>query len=350
MIQDKITIVIPNYNGRDALKRCIDSVLGEISEDAVIVVDDGSSDDSAEMVQRNYPGVRMICFPDNRGFAAAVNAGIRGVETPYVFLLNNDARILPGALHALLKTMERMGERCFSVGAKMLTAAKPRRIDNCGDLYAICGWAFTPGRGADPSWYSHRSRVTSACAGAALYRRDALLALGMFDEAHFCYLEDVDLGIRARLHGYRNYYEPAAVVLHEGSASSGGEQHSPFKVRLTAGNNLYLLYKNFPVAFLVLYAPFLLGGILVKGVFFARKGMLSAYLEGLKEGVGKIAAYRERGFSGGDPAGCSAGPADSGADTARSSAEQETYGSRRFVYLLALIGEMYVNLIRRFVG
>ncbi len=320
---DKITIVIPNHNGVKYLTGCLRSALREVPADRIIVVDDGSTDDSVSFLQKRFPSVRLIAYRENRGFSHAVNAGIAEAETPYVFLLNNDARIVPGALSALLGTMERTGPRTFSVGAKMLTLARPRRIDNCGDLYCALGWAFSPGRDRDPRWYAKRASVTSACAGAALYRRQELLSLGGFDEAHFCYLEDVDLGIRARLCGYRNLYEPRAIVLHAGSATSGS-RHNAFKVRLTAGNNLYLLYKNFPGWLLLLQLPLLAAGVCIKLFYFARRGLAGDYLTGLLEGARKIR--------------------DGGAKRIRPKTPAQ------WKALLVLTAQLYINLIRRAAG
>ncbi len=324
MLTDKVTVVIPNLNGADELEGCIASVLEETDPSRVIVVDDGSTDGSADLAEEAHPGIRVIRCGENLGFAHAVNLGIAAADTPYVFLLNNDTRVEKGAVRALCEAMEQGGDRVFSVGARMLTRRKPVRIDNCGDLYCILGWAFTPGRDGDPSWYTKRSRVTTACAGAALYRRDVAESLGLFDEAHFCYLEDVDLGIRARLRGYINLYEPAAVIYHTGSATSGS-RHNAFKVKLTAGNNLYLQYKNFPAPVLVLCAPWFFTGMLIKAVYFARKGLFGAYMEGLSDGMDKIRENRGRKLS-------------------------VSGGDIRIKELLVLLFEMHINLIRRISG
>ena len=320
-IGDKITTVIPHYNGKAELYGCIDSLLHEVPASSIIVVDDGSTDGSTDELRNIHPQIRFIRSEENRGFAHAVNCGIRAARTPYVFLFNNDARLERGALHTLLHVMEETGEGTFAVQARMLTRTAPQRIDSCGDLYCALGWAFSPGRDADSRWYNRRTSVTSCCAGAALYRRDLLLELGLFDEDFFCYLEDVDLGSRARLHGYRNLYEPRALVLHAGSATSGS-RHNAFKVRLTARNNLFLLYKNLPLWFLLLDLPLLAAGIVIKGVYFARKDLLSPYLKGLAEGLGRIAA----------------------------SDLQRSVGDTEGGELLSLIVELYVNVIRRAVG
>ncbi len=320
-IGEKITAVIPHYNGKGELYGSIVSLVREMPASSVIVVDDGSTDGSTDGLRDAFPGIRLIRSEENRGFAHAVNSGIRAASTPYVFLINNDARLEPGALSELLDTMEATGERTFAVQAKMLTRSAPRRIDNCGDLYCALGWAYTPGRDASGHWYNKRAELTSCCAGAALYRRELLLELGLFDETFFCYLEDVDLGIRARLRGYRNLYEPRAVVLHAGSATSGS-RHNAFKVRLTVGNNLYLLYKNLPAWYLLLDLPLLLAGVAIKAGYFARKDLFAPYLAGLKDGIGKISANRKDRI------------------------DQSADGRE----LLRLILELYVNLIRRAVG
>lgn len=135
-------------------------------------------------------------------------------------------------------------------------------------------------------------RIFSACAGAAIYRKELLEKIGLFDEAHFAYLEDVDVGYRANLYGYRNLFAPDAVVYHAGSAVSGS-RHNPFKVELTARNNLYLIYKNMPPLQLLINLPFLLLGILIKGVYFGRKGMGKSYLSGLKKGSPCVFPKRE---------------------------------------------------------
>ncbi|MCR4762200.1 MAG: glycosyltransferase family 2 protein [Lachnospiraceae bacterium] len=323
-IGGKLTTIIPNFNGEAEIAGCLASVLREAPASSIIVVDDGSTDGSLDLIKHRFPEVRVIQFEENRGFAHAVNAGILAAETPYVFLLNNDARVTPGALQRLLGAMEETGRNTFSVQAKMLTRSKPRRIDSCGDLYCALGWAFSPGLGADEGQYCRRTELTSTCAGAALYRRELLIRVGMFDEAHFCYLEDVDLGIRARLAGYRNLYEPTAVVLHSGSASSGGKRHSDFKVRLAAGNNLYLLYKNFPPVVLAILSPLLAAGMVIKGVYFCRKGLGTAYIGGLAEGCRKILDGADRRVRPANP--------------------------RELRALIRLTAELYVNLIRRVVG
>jgi len=125
--------------------------------------------------------------------------------------------------------------------------------------------------------------VFSACAGAAIYRRELLLEVGGFDANHFAYLEDVDLGYRARINGYVNMYEPEAVCLHAGSASSGS-RYNEFKVNLSSRNSIYLILKNMPLLQIVINLPFLIIGYAVKTLFFIRKGFGLTYIKGLGKG------------------------------------------------------------------
>ncbi|MCR5671173.1 MAG: glycosyltransferase family 2 protein [Butyrivibrio sp.] len=283
----KVTVVIPNFNGKEYLDDCLSSLGKQTFRDFdTILVDDGSTDGSASYVKEKWPEVTVIENSGNKGFAAAVNAGIRACESPYVFLLNNDTVCSEEAISSLVKVMDKK-QKAFSVQAKMLALKPPHNIDDCGDYYCALGWAFTPGKDADPSRFSKREALTSACAGAAMYRRDLFEKVGLFDEAHFCYLEDVDIGYRARLKGYVNLYEPSSVVYHAGSATSGS-RYNEFKVRLTAANNLYLIYKNMPALQVIINLPLILIGIAVKHVFYTRGHLGTAHVKGLGDGFNKI--------------------------------------------------------------
>ena len=156
------------------------------------------------------------------------------------------------------------------------------KIDSAGTFYNAFGWAYARGKDRPADQYRKRGIVFSACAGAAMYRREVFEEIGLFDEEHFAYLEDVDVGYRARIAGYRNVYEPMARIIHVGSAASGS-RHNEFKVRLSARNNLYLIYKNMPVLQILLNLPLLLAGFLVKYLFFLKKGLGAIYLKGLME-------------------------------------------------------------------
>ncbi|MBO5565324.1 MAG: glycosyltransferase family 2 protein [Lachnospiraceae bacterium] len=278
----KVTLVIPNYNGKAFLEECLKSILAGSLVPHIIVVDNASTDGSRELVKEKFPEADLVALPVNTGFCHAVNAGIHLTKTEFVFLLNNDTTVEPDCVRALLETLSQ-DDQAFSVQAKMLSMRDPSKIDDAGDLYAALGWAFARGKGKDARRYETGGEVFSACAGAAMYRMDGFREIGLFDERHFCYLEDVDIGYRAKLFGYRNLYEPKAVVRHYGSAVSGSA-HNPFKEEMAAGNNRYLLYKNMPLWQRVLNAPLLWIGRGIKYRYFRKKGLGDAFQKGLARG------------------------------------------------------------------
>ena len=328
----EVTVVIPNYNGDRYIRDCVAALGRQSIRVDLIVVDNGSTDASLGWLRQqakgngggSFPGIRsfrLMELDTNTGFAHAVNVGIEAAETPYVLLLNDDTVPRPDMAGRLLMHI-RSTPRTFSVGAKLLSMREGNPIDDCGDLFCALGWAFSPGRDADRRWYNRACDVTTACAGAAIYDRERVLGLGGFDDAHFCYLEDVDIGLRARIRGLRNRYEPRAVCLHAGSATSGS-RHNSFKERLTAANTIYLIYKNMPLWQMVLNLPLIVAGIVIKLVYFGRKGLMKDYAAGLLDGVRKCAANPER---------------------------RVRFGSGDLPALLKLQLEYYVNCIRRIVG
>ena len=278
----KTTIIIPNYNGLSFMEPCFESLKEQTVRDfKVLVVDNGSTDGSVEWLKEHR--IPSIFLKENTGFSGAVNTGIRAADTPYVLLLNNDTRVEPGFVAAMERAMDQ-SPKIFSVSSRMIQMYHPELLDDAGDMYSILGWAYQRGVGRSSELYQKSCRVFSACAGAAIYRRAVFHEIGLFDELHFAYLEDIDVGWRAKLYGYDNVYCPDAAVYHVGSGTSGSRYNS-FKVRLAARNCIYLNYKNMPGWQLLLNAPFLLAGIFVKYLFFVKNGFGGDYVSGLKEGI-----------------------------------------------------------------
>lgn len=278
------TVVIPNLNGMQYLKACLDSLMEQSRQDfSVILIDNGSEDGSADYVESHYPEVTVRRFAANEGFCRAVNEGILMTQTPYVILLNNDTICETSFIEELVGAME-AETQCFSCAAKMVQMKDPGLMDNAGDYYCALGWAYALGKGKPAGRYDRRREIFSACAGAAIYRRAVFDEIGLFDETHFAYLEDIDVAYRARIAGYRNLYIPEAVVHHVGSATSGSV-YNEFKIRHSSRNSIYLIYKNMPWPQILLNLPFLAAGFLIKILFFSKKGYRKEYVAGLWKGA-----------------------------------------------------------------
>lgn len=280
----KVTIVIPNYNGKHFMEPCLSSLSEQTYKDFhILVVDNASSDGSIEYMEENYPDIELIKLQKNYGFSKAVNIGIQHSRTPYVILLNNDTTVDTRYVEEMVKAIEK-SPKIFSVSSKMIQMYHPELIDSAGDLYTLLGWGVCRGCGRPVSNYQKYDEIFTACAGAAIYRRSVFDEIGYFDENHFAYLEDIDIGYRARIYGYYNMYCPTALVYHVGSGTSGSKYNS-FKVKLAARNNLYLNYKNMPALQLVLNFIPLAIGYFVKYLFFCKIGFGKNYKEGFIEGL-----------------------------------------------------------------
>ena len=280
----EVTVVIPNLNGAVYLRPCLESLRRQsIGPLPVIVVDNGSEDESASIIRDEYPEVTLQVLEKNYGFCRAVNIGIQMTKTPYVILLNNDTVCEPTFVEALTEAIKKYPDS-FSCASKMVQMQDPGRMDNGGDYYCALGWAFAWGKNRPAADYCRGRKIFSACAGAAIYRRAVFDEIGLFDEVHFAYLEDVDVAYRARIAGYRNYYIPEAVVRHVGSATSGSV-YNEFKTKYSSRNSVYLIYKNMPWLQIVLNLPFLLAGFTIKMIFFLKKGYGREYITGLWKGI-----------------------------------------------------------------
>ena len=279
----EVSVVIPNFNGIAFLYSVLASLEGQtLSNFEVILVDNGSTDGSCSFVTANYPWVHLIELSENFGFCGAVNAGIRAAKAPYVLLLNNDTEVKEDFVEEMLAAIRRH-KNAFSCGARMVQYHDRDRLDDVGNYYCALGWSFARGRGKDIHAYETEDKIFSACAGAAIYRKKIIEKIGYFDEEHFAYLEDTDIGYRTRIYGYENWYAPKAIVYHVGSGTSGS-RYNQFKTRYSSRNNIYLIYKNMPLLQIILNLPFLAVGFLIKFLFFAVKGMGKEYAAGIKNG------------------------------------------------------------------
>ena len=276
-----VTVVVPNWNGERFLNLCLTSLRRQSFKDFdTILVDNGSTDASLVFVKRNFPEVRVVSLGENRGFSAAVNAGIKASEAEYVALLNNDTETDPGWLEALVRAADSHPEAGL-FASKLLDFKDRRILDGAGDGLRRSGLPYRIGHGElDRGQFEREAFVFGACAAAALYRRALFEEIGLFDEDFFSNCEDGDLSFRAQLFGYRCLYVPGSVVYHIGSASTGGKR-STTNTRLGTQNGVNLLVKNLPAALVWRLLPSLLAGQLSRLAVASLFGVLRAYLGGL---------------------------------------------------------------------
>lgn len=279
----KASVVIPNYNGEKYIDECMNALRKQREQSfEVILVDNASEDNSiAAFEVYNDLNIRTITLDENYGFSRAVNEGIKASEAEYVILLNNDTHVGKNFVGALVDAMDE-DDNIFSAQAHMLQYSDRTITDSAGDYFCALGWGFSRGKDEKASKFTERRDVFSSCAGAAIYRKSVFETIGYFDEVFFAYLEDMDIGYRAKLHGYRNVFVPEAKVLHVGSGSSGS-RYNEFKTKLAARNSMLVMYKNFAGWQFLVNIPFIIAGIILKSAFFAKQKLLKAYLKGILE-------------------------------------------------------------------
>jgi len=243
--QITIAVIIVNFNSGELLKRCLAALNDQRrAPDRVVVVDNASTDDSLSEAMRTHSGIEVVQLESNIGFAGANNRGMeRCTDCDYVALLNPDAFPERGWLEALANAAEVLPE-AGSFASCLVKADDQDVLDGVGDAYHVSGLVWRSGHGEPVPPNQDRRQVFAPCAAAALYRREAVQAVGAFDESYFCYNEDVDLGFRLRLRGLACWYVPDAMVRHVGSAVTGS--HSDFSLFHGHRNLVWTYVKNMP--------------------------------------------------------------------------------------------------------
>jgi GT2 family glycosyltransferase len=243
----KVYLVVLNWNGKDIVEKCLDSLKKQSPPVETIVVDNGSTDGSAEIIEKKYPVVHLIKKSKNHGFAGGVNIGIKhaiknGAEA--IALFNNDAIADKEWLAGLISTLD--SDSKIGIATGKLMQLDGNHIDSTGDLYTIWGLPFPRGRDqAAENSYDKPEFVFGASGGASIYRTKMLKDIGLFDEAFFAYYEDVDISFRAQLAGWKIAYTPEAVAYHAIGATSS--KISGFTTVQTMKNLPLLFWKNVPL-------------------------------------------------------------------------------------------------------
>ena len=248
-----MAVVIPSWNSVGLLPRCLDSLADQGAELELMVVDNGSSDGSVELLRER--GVPHVSLPENTGFAAAVNLGAARTQAPMVLALNADTALEPGAVEALAGALAAdpglggVQPRILQLEPGGEAEVERARLYSRGMALSADGRAFEEGAGeAQDSRSAAAREIFGVCGAACLLRRELFEQLGGYDERYFAFYEDVDLNVRARIAGWRFAYVPEAVVWHVGNASWLAEAPSPgaWNARLVARNRLATQLKFMP--------------------------------------------------------------------------------------------------------
>jgi GT2 family glycosyltransferase len=290
----RASVIIPTWNGRDLLLDALRSLdCQSFADFETIVVDNGSSDGTVAALAQQFPHVRVLELGENVGFAAGVNAGIHEARGEVIVLMNNDTVAEPGWLGALVGALAEHPE-VGSCASKLISRRDPRLIDSAGVQFGL--FASDIGHGdRDGPRYAEPRYVFAACAAAAAYRREALERAGLFDETLFAYFEDVDLGARLQLAGYRCLYVPDAVIQHVGSAT--GARVPARKFYLLMRNGIIVFLRYMPPSRL-LWAPLILVWPFVRAVLDGQpqRTALQAVFDGLgrSRGVARLRRLRRQ--------------------------------------------------------
>lgn len=291
-----VAVIIVNFNSGPFLRRCLDALDRQTFRAfRTVVVDNASSDGSADGIEERHPGVTLVRAGANLGFAAGNNLGLQHAgAVEWIALLNPDAYAAPDWLERFIAAAT--GSAFGFFGCRMRLADSPEILDGTGDIYHVSGVAWRRDHGVRASeGVKDAGEIFAPCAAAALYRRADLEAVGGFDPGYFCYFEDVDLAFRLRLRGLRCAYVPDAVVDHVSSGITG--KGSDFSVYHGHRNMVWTYVKDMPALLFWQYLPLHLCANLLGVVICAFRGQLSVVLRAKRDallGLPRILRERRR--------------------------------------------------------
>jgi GT2 family glycosyltransferase len=240
---DLASVIIPNWNGAAHLPTCLEALRHQTLTDfEAIVVDNGSQDESLNLLQSSYPGVKVIALPRNHGYAGGCNVGLKAAVGKVLVILNNDTEVTPTWLAELISSLDRHPDAGMATPKVMLWDDR-MRLHTTGDYVRTNG--IPDSRGVwqrDEGQFEQPEYVFGAAGVAPAFRRAMLDDVGLFDADFGSYCEDIDLSWRAQLAGYRCIYSPHSVLYHRVSATGGG----PIRSFYVARNTIWVLAKNLP--------------------------------------------------------------------------------------------------------
>jgi GT2 family glycosyltransferase len=244
-----ISVVVLNWNGGRIVERCLMSIRDQNYHPLeIVVVDNASTDGSADLIKMRFPEVKLIINKKNLGFGGGNNKGIGASVGRYIMILNNDARLDPDCIKELKRSIEK-DKRYGSCASKILLDGKGNLLDAAGITIYKDGLSIGRGRLESAHKYQIEEEVFGPSGCASLFRKEMLDDIGLFDADFFAYGDDTDIGWRAQLAGWKCIYNPKAIVYHLHSASSSA--YSPLKAFLVERNRLWVAIKCYPISLLM---------------------------------------------------------------------------------------------------
>lgn len=281
-LKSHLAFVLVTYNHREDVGKCLEAIFEQtLSPGQVVVVDNDSTDGTAEFVESRYPDVTLIRTGRNRGYGAANNSGVARTTEALVAIVNPDVRLDPAWSEEIVRSM---GEHpaCGAAEGKLLLARQPGVLNSRGSRLSILGFGCATGLGRPDHPDTRVKEVSYASGAACVVRREAFQEVGGFDETYFLYHEDVDLGLRLRAEGWSVLYVPGARAQHDFRSGL-----NPEKVRHLEHNRWKTLAKNMPLSYFLRSTPLLLAAELGLVAYLASAGLLRpkilATLDFLKE-------------------------------------------------------------------
>jgi GT2 family glycosyltransferase len=248
---NKVSIIVVNWNGERFLKDCLGALFSQsYGNREIILVDNGSSDNSVCFTRENFSEVKIVALTENKGFTGGNAVGLEIAQGAYIALVNNDARVDQTWLESLLQAM--LQDRSIGICAPKLIFENAQIVNSAGDGLTTAAVGFNRGLGGSPLDFNLPEMVFGACGAAVLYRRRMLDEIGFLDDDFFLYDEDTDLNFRAQLAGWKCAYVPAAIAYHVANATS--RRLSDLHVYYHSRNLEFVWMKNMPLGLMLRFA------------------------------------------------------------------------------------------------